>query len=235
MKRLLIIPARGGSKRIPNKNIKDFCGLPMLGHAINIAQAAGIFNVIHVSTDSTDIADIAEKYGHKPLFSRPNILSDDQAPMMEAIKFVVEEYEKRGVFYDTVVLLYATSPLTDSNDLVKACAQFEKEDKVKALLAVTSYPAPIEQAFRMKANKDLIPNDAIALEIRTQDLDHAWYDAGMFAIYSSEYVKLSKNGGDFTAFRGYNVAPHRVTDIDWPEDWVRAEALFRVITASKTE
>ena len=229
MKRLAIIPARGGSKRIPHKNLKDFCGKPMVAHPIQIAEASGLFHTIHVSTDSRDIANTAEEYGHAPDFSRPEELSNDHASMMEALKFVVEEYESRGESFDTIVLLYATSPLIDPDDLKTACQQFEAGDKEKAILAVSAFPAPIEQAFRMKENADLYPDDADALATRTQDLEHAYYDAGMFAIYSSDYIKKSSGGGDFLAFKGYEVPSFRVTDIDWPEDWKRAEALYRAL------
>lgn len=229
MKRLAIIPARGGSKRIPHKNIKSFCGKPMMLHSAQAAQDAGVFSVIHISTDDEKIEAVATTHGFSPDFRRPDALSCDHTTMMEAIKFVVEEYEKLNVFFDTVALIYATSPLVSSDDLKDACLEFEKSDKKKAFLAVTPFPAPIEQAFRMKENSDLYPDDAVALSTRTQDLEHAYYDAGMFAIYTPEYIKTSVGGGDFSTFKGYIVPSFRVTDIDWPEDWVRAESLYRAL------
>ncbi len=229
MKRLAVIPARGGSKRIPDKNIKDFCGVPMIAHSIQIAQNADLFDMVHVSTDSQRISDVAVQYNCAPDFPRPDELANDHATMMEALKYVVEEYEARGTVFDTVVLLYTTSPLTDPEDLQKACAFFEKSDKKKAVLAVTPFPAPIEHAFRINQDGDLVPDDKDALAMRTQDLKHAYYDAGMFAIYSADYIKNSHQAGDFMAFKGYEVAPYRVTDIDWPEDWDRAEALYKAV------
>jgi len=229
MKRLAIIPARGGSKRIPHKNIKDFCGKPMMVHSLEAAKQTGLFDTIHVSTDDAKIGEVAETYGFNTDFFRPEALSDDHATMMDAIKYVVEKYETLGTTFDTITLLYATSPLIDPSDLKKACANFEAGDMKKALLAVTSFPAPIEQAFRMKENADLYPDNAEALATRTQDLQHAFYDAGMFAIYSPEYIKAAKGGGDFCTFKGHEVPSFRVTDIDWPDDWARAEALYKAI------
>ena len=230
MKRLAIIPARGGSKRIPNKNIKDFCGLPMIAHAITAAKQAAIFNTIHVSTDSQTIADTAKEYGHSPDFMRPDNLSDDHASMMESLKYVVEKYQEQGEHFDTIALIYATSPLIDPSDLTKACEEFEKSDGQKALLAVTAFPAPIEHAFRLdEKNKSLSPDNANALSMRTQDLKHAYYDAGMFAMYTPKYILNSTGGGDFNSFTGYEVPSYRVTDIDWPDDWNRAENLYKAL------
>ncbi len=229
MRRLAIIPARGGSKRIPDKNIKNFCGRPMIAHAIQAAEDSKIFDMIHVSTDSAAIATVAGEYGHNPDFMRPSEFSSDHASMMEAIQYVVKEYKEHDQVFDTVALLYATSPLMDSNDLKKACIEFETTDLKKALLAVTPYPAPIEHAFRLGDNGDLNPNDAAALAMRTQDLKHAYYDAGMFAFYTSEYILNAGGSGDFNEFRGFEVSSFRVTDIDWPEDWERAEMLYKAV------
>ena len=235
MKRLAIIPARGGSKRIPDKNVKDFCGLPMVCHAVKIAQDTKIFDCIHVSTDSDQISQVVTDFGIRLDFSRPAELSGDYTSMMEVLRYVVEEYERRGEVFSTVALLYTTSPLTDPDDLISAISKFEASNREKAYLAVASYPAPIEHAFRMGEGHDLSPNDAAALATRTQDLSHAYYDAGMFAIYSSEYILDSHLAGDFLKFRGYEVPSYRVTDIDWPEDWERAEALFRALNISQKQ
>lgn len=235
MERLAVIPARGGSKRIPNKNIKNFCGLPMIAHAIKIAQQTALFSTIHVSTDSPAIESAAAKYGYAPDFERPAELANDHASMMETVRYVVEEYERRGKTFDSVILLYATSPLTDPEDLQLACAAFEKSDRKKAFLAVSPFPAPIEHAFLLKENAELVPKDEKALMTRTQDLCHAYYDAGMFAIYSPDLIKNSSASGDFKLFKGYEVPSYRVTDIDWPEDWVRAQALYRALNISPNQ
>ena len=120
--------------------------------------------------------------------------------------------------------------MADSDDLKNAVNQFEESDQKKALLAVTKFPAPIEHAFSINKNNDLIPSYEKSLSKRTQDLPHAYYDAGMFAIYTHEYIQKTEYAGNFMNFKGYQVPAYRVTDIDWPEDWIRAEALYRAIT-----
>jgi N-acylneuraminate cytidylyltransferase len=232
MKRLCVIPAREGSKRVPRKNIRDFCGRPMIAHAIEAAQQAGIFDTIHVSTDSADIAAVAAALGARPDFERPAALADDHTPMMDVIKHAVSEHETRDRVHDTVCLVYATSPLVDPADLKKACREFETGDRDKALLAVTPFPVPIERTFTMAdGNNTLVPRNEKSFSKRTQDLDMGYYDAGMFCFYSPAYIKAREGAGDFTRFRGYVVPPWRVTDIDWPEDWDRAEMMFRAYQA----
>ena len=234
MKRLAIIPARGGSKRIPRKNIKDFCGHPMISYPIKAAANAKIFDTIHVSTDSLEISDVAGKYGHLPDFLRPENISDDHVPMMECLKYVVKRYEDLGHKFDTVALIYATSPLIDAEDLKLACHEFEKTDRHLAMLAVTSYPSPVEHAFRMDENSNLYPDKPEALSKRTQDLPEAMYDAGMFAFYSSDHLKNSNGAGNFFGFKGFKVPATRVTDIDWPDDWIHAEALYKALFSDKS-
>lgn len=229
MKRLVVIPARGGSKRIPNKNIKDFFGKPMIAHVINIAKVTGIFDKIHVSTENSTIADIAKQYNCLPDFDRPCELADSDTPIMEVVKYVVETYEKRGEVFDTVVLLYATSPLADPNDIKKACMLFEESKKDKAIMSVTPFPAPVEQAYHQNEDSDLIPNDKKSLALNTQDLKKSYYDAGMFIICSPDYVKNDIKSG---SYKGYQVPSYRVTDIDWPEDWERAEVLYKAFAGS---
>lgn len=229
MKRLAIIPARSGSKRIPHKNIKDFCGMPMVCHALNLAQKSELFDCVHVSTDSDEISKIVTDFGFPPDFGRPSELSDDHTTMMEVVRYVVDKYQAYDKNFSTVVLLYTTSPLTDPKDLIAAVEQFEASDQEKAYLSVTPYPAPIEHAFQMSKGHELQPNDPDALARRTQDLAHVYYDAGMFAVYSTKYIQNTIEAGNFLKFCGYVVPSYRVTDIDWPEDWDRAEALYRAL------
>ncbi len=232
MKRLVVIPAREGSKRIPHKNVKDFCGKPMISHAIMACEESGIFDLIHVSTDSMKVASVAKQYGHAPDFMRPHEISGDHATMMEVLKHAVEELEEGKKKFDTVCLVYATSPLVSPDDLKKACDAFEKGDPDKPLLAVTPYPAPVEHAFRMERDGAVLrPDSEASLAMRTQDLKPAYYDAGMFAFYTPAFIKKQKAAGNFAAFRGFSVPSYRVTDIDWPEDWERAEMLFKAVNA----
>src|SRR5947207_11884930 len=119
-KRIAIIPARGGSKRIVNKNIRDFCGKPMVAHVLGTAKASGLFDVIHVSTESTTIRRIVEDLGFRVDFLRPIELADDQTPIMPVLKYVADTFASRGQVFDQVWLLMACAPLIDSRDLNEA-------------------------------------------------------------------------------------------------------------------
>ncbi len=229
MKRLAIIPARGGSKRIPHKNIKEFCGRPMIEHVLGVAKESGVFDTIHISTDNPEIRRVATDNGCPPDFPRPLHLADDYTSIMEVLKFTVESYAQRGKHFESITLLYATSPLMDVEDLKKASHVFEQGDQKRALLSVSPYPTPIEKAWVMDDANILSPKDPTAFSNRTQDLDSSYHDAGMFCIYTSSYIQDTTGAGNPLGFRGYSVPTHRVTDIDDPEDWVRAEALFKVL------
>jgi pseudaminic acid cytidylyltransferase len=229
-KRLAIIPARGGSKRIPKKNIKDFCGRPMIAHVLDAVSQSGMFTKVHVSTDSGEVAEAARVVGFAPEFLRPPELSGDHTSMLEVYGFVAREFTKRGENFDTIAIIYATSPLVAPEDLAEACAQFEQGDGNKPLLAVTPYPAPIEHAFRMNGKTgNLIPDAPDKLSQRTQDITRSYFDAGMFAFYTPEFLISSAGPGDFLSFRGFEVPGYRVTDLDWPDDWERAENLYRAL------
>jgi pseudaminic acid cytidylyltransferase len=228
MNRLAIIPARAGSKRIARKNVAVFCGRPMIAHVIIAAAQSGLFTATHISTDSDEVAAVAATVGFAPEFMRPTVLANNHSSILEVMKYVVGEYQLRGKDFDTVTLLYATSPLLDPEDLQRACARFEEGDRKKPLLAVTPFPGPVERAFRLdEACGDLNPVNPTACVMRTQDLPSAYRDAGMFAIYTPEYILNSSGAGDFTAFQGYLVPSFRATDIDSHEDWKHAELLFK--------
>jgi len=227
MKTLAIIPARGGSKRIPNKNIKDFCGSPMISHVLKAADMANIFEKIHVSTDSERISAVVEDLGFNVDFQRPTDISDDYATVMDVLRFTVAEYEARNEFFDIVCLLYATSPLITPTDIKTAYEKFIASDKKRALLSVTAYPTPVEKAWIVNEDQALIPKNSESFSKRTQDLIPAYYDAGMFCFYTPDYIKQTSGAGNSNGFRAFVVPSYRVTDIDEPEDWERAELLFK--------
>jgi N-acylneuraminate cytidylyltransferase len=229
MKRLCIIPAREGSKRIPLKNIKEFHGKPMIAHAIQIAQKAGIFDEIHVSTDSEKIAQLSIEAGASVDFLRPKELADDHTPLMSVLKNVVETYQEKGKVFDTITLLYTTSPLADPIDLKKACQDFESVKSDRALLSIVPFPTPIEKSFLCQRNNDLSPTDEALFKKRSQDLKESYYDAGMFCFYTPDYVLNSSGAGNYNGFRGYVVPSYRVTDIDTVDDWDRAEKIYKAI------
>ena len=225
-KTLAVIPARGGSKRIPDKNIKLFYGKPMVGYIIDAAQKSGVFDTIHVSTDSGAIAEIAETLGCKPEFMRSDELSGDHTPIVAVLRYVVEQYENRDVKFDTIALLYATAALIEPEDLKKAVELFYAGDPNLPVLSITSYPVPIEWAFHKGDANKLDPINADACARRSQDLPESFFDAGCFNIYASEYLKQSIGAGSYNDYRGFDLPRIKAIDIDTPEDWAFAEAVF---------
>ena len=232
-KRLVIIPARGGSKRITKKNIKIFNGEPIISYALNAASVCNIFDTIHVSTESSEIYEICKRRGYEPHFMRPKKLANDYVGIMQVLKFVVEKFESEGATFDTVCMMYATSPMVDYRDLISACDIFEKSDGESALLSVCQYPTPIEKAWVIDKEGKLVPNNPKAFKIRTQDLKLSFYDAGMFCFYTAKYIKGSQDFGNPFSFRPFKIPYYRVTDIDDSEDWKRAELMFKAFNGSE--
>lgn len=228
MKRLVIIPARGGSKRIPNKNIRDFCGQPMITHVLGAAHASGLFTKVHVSTESESIRDLAAQFGFSPEFPRPAELADDHTPIMPVLRHAAQEYASRGVHFDEVWLLMACAPLIDAKDLVSAANLFQEAGGQQPLLAVSEYPAPIEWAFSREENGALTPVQAGMFAVRSQDLEKRYFDAGSFAVFPSKRVLEAEGAGSDSGFIGYSLPKGTAIDIDDEQDWQLAEAIFRV-------
>lgn len=227
MKRLAIIPARGGSKRILNKNIRDFCGKPMVTHVLEAARQSGLFATILVSTEDQKINDVVTSFGFPPAFPRPNSLADDHTPIMPVLRHAAEEYVKRGETFDEVWLLMACAPLIDAQDLVSAAELFKQSGCKHPLLAVSEYPAPIEWAFSRKDDGCLVPVQAGMFAVRSQDLQKRYFDAGSFAAFPAERVLNAEGAGSDDGFIGYVLPKGTAIDIDDEQDWKLAEAIFR--------
>ena len=174
--RIAIIPARGGSKRIPRKNIRDFCGRPMIAHILHAARVSGLFDVIHVSTESEDIREVVEKLGFPIDFMRPVNLADDDTPIMPVMKYVVDAFAMKGQVFDQVWLLMACAPNISSNDLQQAAASFDSADSGNSLVAVSEYPVPIEWAFTRSEDGKLTPVKSGMFALRSQDIEKKYYD-----------------------------------------------------------
>jgi len=227
--RIAIIPARGGSKRIPNKNIIDFCGKPMIEYALEAARNSKLFDKIHVSTDNDEIAKVAERAGHSIDFYRPLNLADDNTPIMPVLKNVIETYELNGCSFDQVCLLMATNPLVSSADLCGAVKLFENNICKYPVIGVVAYPVPIEWAFEYEKDGRLTPMQPGKFAVRSQDLTEKYYDAGCFVIYSSAFVKESMGAGDDSQYLGYKLSKEKGIDIDNLEDLEFAKAIYRSI------
>ena len=227
--RLAVIPARGGSKRIPRKNILDFCGKPMIAWSIEAAVASDCFDRVVVSTDDDEIAAIAKAAGAEIPFMRPPELADDHTPTVPVVAHAIESMQRAGMQPSDVCCIYATAPFIKSTDLSRSLIRLREGDTDFAFSA-TSFPHPIQRAFRLSPDGHvtmLQPEHALA---RSQDLVETYHDAGQFYWGSAKAWLFS------TPLLGANsvavVLPrHRVQDIDTPEDWLRAEALYAVLQA----
>lgn len=223
---LAIIPARGGSKRIPRKNIRPFAGKPMIRYAIDAALASGLFGHVVVSTDDPEIADIARAGGAEVPFLRPASLSDDHTPTVPVIAHAIEACAALGWSADQVCCLYPCGPLLEPADILAAYELLVRAGADYAF-PVVPFPSAIQRALRREPDGTTRPFFAEYVDTRTQDLEPAFHDAGQFYWGRTEawLAGRSIHGHGATI-----VLPEwRVVDIDTPEDWDRAEALFRAL------
>ena len=225
--KLAVIPARGGSKRIPHKNIKFFCGKPMIAWSIEAAKKSECFDKIIVSTDDAEIAEIAREWGAEVPFMRPAKLSDDYTGTIPVIHHAIEWFAQKGENFDEVCCIYATAPFVIASDLRQGLEVLQRDDCAYAF-SVTSFPFPIQRAIRITESNRVQMFNSEHFNARSQDLEEAWHDAGQFY-----WGKASAWCQEITLF-SQDAAPvpiprHRVQDIDTTEDWVRAEWLFKAM------
>lgn len=227
-RRIAIIPARGGSKRIPNKNIRDFFGKPMIAHILQAARESGLFDEIHVSTDSTAIRETVENLGFHIEFMRPAELAGDHTPIMPVLKYVTETYASRGQMFDQVWLLMACAPLVESADLQQAAQLFDQSGGTNPVLAISEYPVPIEWAFSRASDGKMTPVRPGMFAIRSQDLEKKYFDAGVFSVFPISNVEASEGAGSDDNFIGYMLPKGKAIDIDDEADWLLAEAMYQL-------
>lgn len=227
MSRLAVIPARGGSKRIPRKNIKPFCDKPMIAWSIEAALQSGCFDQVIVSTDDAEIADVARQHGAQVPFIRPPELADDHTGTTEVIAHAIGWFNAQGQAPSEVCCIYATAPFVTFADLQQGW-QVLIESGCDFAFSVTSYAFPIQRAIRITPAGRVDMFHPEHFNTRSQDLEEAWHDAGQF--YWGQAQAWLQNKVIF----GPTSAPiklprHHVQDIDTPEDWVRAEWLFKAL------
>lgn len=235
MKRIAIIPARGGSKRIPNKNIRDFCGKPMISYILNEAIKSNLFDKIHVSTDSEQIANIVFNLEFSIDFMRPAYLSDDFTPLQPVIEYVLKNYANINTYYDELWLLLPCSPLIEANDLIEA-SKFMKENQISnnGLIAVVEYSAPIDWAYGINTSGILIPIEKEKLFKRSQDLDKRYHDSGTFMSFCIDnHSDLSNPKVINDSFLGYKISKFKGIDIDTNEDWELVENIYHTMKNKK--
>jgi pseudaminic acid cytidylyltransferase len=226
-----IIPARGGSKRIPHKNIKPFCGKPMIAYSIEAAKNAGIFDRIIVSTDSKAIASIAKDFEAEIPFMRPMELADDfagtDAVILHALKRLMEDGEK----IDYVCCIYATAPFVKAEYIVKGY-NLLRDKNATSCFSVTTYPFPIFRSLKINYHNRLEILWPEYKETRSQDLIEAYHDAGQF--YWAEVKSYLKEKQLYSKDAVPVILPrYLVQDIDTPEDWETAEKMYAVLQMDK--
>lgn len=225
MKRVAIIPARGGSKRIPRKNIKPFFGRPMISYSIRAAQESGLFDSVVCSTDDEEIADVARSFGADIPFMRPPELANDHAGTGAVVIHALEWFAETGISYDAACCIYATAPLLDAERLKEG---WEKLQGKRFAFSVTSFPFPIQRALRQTADGSVDMFWPENLTRRSQDLEPAYHDAAQF--YWG-WTDAWLNGEiAFSPISAPVILPRtQVVDIDTPEDWEVAEVTYRVL------
>ncbi len=223
---IAIITARGGSKRIPQKNIKPFFGKPMIGYAIEACKEAGIFSTIMVSTDSKEIAEIARSYGAKIPFMRSDRTSSDFATTYDVLEEVVTNYENKDISFDSLCCVYPCVPFLRGSTLKSAYAHFNKST-VEGVQPVCKYPVPIEWAMKIE-NGILVPNDHEALKLRSQDLTPKYFDVGMFYFIKTKALLEQKTLVPSKTF-AYIMNENEIQDIDTMDDWNLAELKMKLM------
>jgi len=225
---IAIIPARGGSKRIPRKNIKLFHGKPIIAYSIEVAKKSGLFDEVVVSTDDEEIANIAKQYGAIVPFVRPKKLSDDYTGTNDVIIHAINEMEHQGYHLDYVCCLYATSPLLQSHYLLSAYQKLSENRDKKFAFSVNKFSYPVQRSFTIEEG-EVTPINPSALPKRSQDLPDVYHDAGQFYLATAKSF-LSGEGGVFSKSSIPVILPSfLVQDIDDEDDWKRAELLFQVL------
>lgn len=228
--RLAVIPARGGSKRIPRKNIRTFAGKPMIAYAIEAARSSGLFERIVVSTDDSEIAAAATAAGADVPFMRPADLADDMTPTVPVVAHAIAACEAHGMHFQHVCCIYPGVPLLQWQDLATALTRLEKGDAAY-VFPVVVFPSPIQRALRRQSDGRTLPFHPQYVDTRTQDLEPAYHDAGQFywgdAAAWRAGLSIHQNGSTI-------VLPEwRCIDIDTPDDWHRAEAMYRTVRAKE--
>ncbi|MBK8505399.1 MAG: pseudaminic acid cytidylyltransferase [Saprospiraceae bacterium] len=226
MKRLAIIPARLGSKRIPRKNIKDFLGKPIIAYSIESALSSQLFDTVMVSTDHDMIATVARQHGAEVPFLRSVKNASDTATTLEVILEVLEEYHRRNLDFGQICCLYPTAPFVSASLLTSAFERLEK-GKFDTVFPVLRYSYPIQRAFKMDTGQKISMIYPDQINTRSQDLEAAYHDAGQFYCFNKKAIlDNQKLWTDNTG--GILISEMEGHDIDTEEDWKIAEFKYQV-------
>lgn len=230
--KVAVIPARGGSKRIPRKNVRAFLGKPIIAYSIDAARASGVFDRILVSTDDAEIAAVARDCGAETPFLRPAEISDDHTGTADVVKHALTFLADAGTPATYACCIYATAPFVRPADIRTGLERLEASDQSYAF-SVTTFPFPIQRALRL-SGEGVAPFHPEHAETRSQDLEEAYHDAAQF--YWGRAEAYLTDVALFAPTSIPVVLPRsRVQDIDTEEDWTRAEHLYRALQAAETQ
>lgn len=228
--KLAIIPARGGSKRIPRKNIKPFAGKPMIAWSIEAALASGCFDRVIVSTDDAEIADVARAHGAEVPFMRPPELSDDHTGTIPVVAHAVGWMGQHVGPVEFACCLYATAPFVQAQDLRQGLDLLQRSGAQYAF-TVTNFAAPIQRSFRITGQQRIEMFNPEQFNTRSQDLEEAYHDAGQF--YWGRAQAWLAATPLYSEFATPLILPrYRVQDVDTQDDWIRAELMFEILNPS---
>ena len=232
MKRLAIITARGGSKRIPRKNIKEFCGKPIIAYSIVAVKSTGMFDEVMVSTDDEEIAEIAKAYGAKVPFYRSEATSNDYAGTNDVLLEVIDEYEKRGQDFDVCCCLYPTAPFITAERIKTAMELLESSD-ADTLIPVVAFSYPPQRAMVIEDGM-LVFKYPQYMDSRSQDLEKHYHDVGQFYCLRVPNYKVNRKLmlGNILPLE---ISEMEVQDIDTLEDWAIAEVKYQKMMEKKNE
>jgi len=223
--KIAVIPARGGSKRIPRKNIQDFCGKPIIAYSIEQALKSNLFDHVIVSTDDEEIASVAREYGAKTPFIRPDNIADDFTGTNAVVKHAINWYERQNQQISFACCIYATAPFLQANFLREGHDKLVNSNK-SFTFSVTSFPFPIQRAIRINNQGEIDTFYPEHINSRSQDLEAAYHDAGQF--YWGKSEAFLQDVITFSSSSLPIILPrYLVQDIDTQEDWVRAEMMFK--------
>jgi pseudaminic acid cytidylyltransferase len=228
--KLAIIPARGGSKRIPRKNITMFGGKPMIAWSIEAALASGCFDHVIVSTDDAEIAEVARAHGAEVPFMRPPELSNDHAGTIPVVAHAVNWMAQEAGPVEFACCLYATAPFVQAQDLRQGLEVLQRSEAQYAF-TVTNFAAPIQRSFRITGQQRIEMFNPAQFNSRSQDLEEAYHDAGQF-YWGRADAWLSAIPLFSQASTPIVLPRYRVQDIDTPDDWIRAEMMLEILNKS---
>ncbi len=229
--RLAVIPARGGSKRIPGKNIREFSGKPIIAYSIEAALTSGLFDHVIVSTDDEKIRETAIEYGATVPFIRPASISDDHTGTNAVVRHAIEWFIGQGVQISQVCCIYATAPFIQIENL-KAGFELLLHRGKSYVFSVTSFPYPVQRALRINAQNEIEAMYPEMRQVRSQDLEEACHDAGQF-YWGTAQAFLDEHELFSNCSVPVVIPRHLVQDIDTEEDWIRAELMYKALFSDR--